>query len=202
MPCFMKTSKYCSLKCQHKSLEKPESWIVKKCKFCRQIYSTRKCYIKPEIGRNSNFCSRICVMKFKKEKFFATKKRKRTESSKLKKLLWGIFSEYIRQRDGGVCISCGKKDFWRKMDAGHYIPKTAGLSTYFHEKNVNSQCTYCNRWMHGNLSRYALALRKKYGRNILEELEEIRLNPIKISVEDYKKLIEKYKVKLLEVIIK
>jgi hypothetical protein len=112
---------------------------------------------------------------------------------KLKKQLWTIFSKYIRQRDGGICISCGKVDDWKKMDAGHYIPKTAGLSIYFNERNVNCQCTYCNRFMHGNLSAYALALRKKYGNDILEELDNVRKTPIVLTRKDYEDKITYYK---------
>jgi len=127
-------------------------------------------------------------------------KKKKTKSTNalLKKELWVYFSQFIRQRDKGICISCGKEDFWRKMDAGHYIPKTAGLSLYFDERNVNCQCTYCNRWMHGNLSRYAIALRKKYGENILEELDKKRIKIKKITNDEYIKLIEIYKNKIDE----
>lgn len=119
-------------------------------------------------------------------------------SKDLKKKLWKVFSEYIRQRDKGICISCGKKDDWKNTDAGHYIPKTAGLSIYFDERNVNCQCTYCNRFMHGNLSRYAIALRRKYGENILEELDEMRVKTRKIDVVEYTNLIAYYKEKIKE----
>lgn len=114
----------------------------------------------------------------------------------LKKKLWKVFSEYIRQRDKGICISCGKIDDWKNTDAGHYIPKTAGLAVYFDEKNVNAQCTGCNRFRHGNLSQYALALRRKYGETILEELEWKRRLITKISVVDYVRLIDEYKKKI------
>lgn len=110
-----------------------------------------------------------------------------------KRDLWKVFSLYIRLRDNGVCISCGKKDDIRKMDAGHYIPKTAGLSIYFDERNVHCQCTYCNRHMHGNLSKYALGLIEKYGDGILQELETRRNEFIKFNIYDYQELIEEYK---------
>lgn len=61
------------------------------------------------------------------------------------------------------------------MDAGHYVPKNrGGLLLYFDERAVNSQCTYCNRFLHGNLDSYAIALRKQYGDSILEELAELK----------------------------
>lgn len=91
------------------------------------------------------------------------------------------------------CISCGKQDIMGLMDAGHYIPKTYGLSIYFEEKNVHAQCTGCNRFRRGNLTAYAIALRKRYGENILEELDALKHQTRKFSQSDYEELIEKYK---------
>jgi len=135
---------------------------------------------------------------YQKKKYYKNKKKGKSTNSKMKKQLWDIFSQYIRQRDKGVCISCGKVDYWRKTDAGHYIPRTAGMSLYFDERNVNCQCTNCNRWMHGNLSKYAIALMKKYGKGILEELDEKRKTVLRISISDYEALIEKYKTMCAE----
>jgi hypothetical protein len=112
---------------------------------------------------------------------------------KLKQYLWDTFSKYIRQRDKGVCISCGKVDDWKRMDVGHYIPKTKGLSIYFNERNGNCQCTHCNRFMHGNLDAYALALKRKYGNGILEELDEVRKHKMILNRLQYLALIEHYK---------
>jgi len=118
----------------------------------------------------------------------------------LKKKFWKVFSEYIRRRDKGICISCGRVERWQDCDAGHYIPKTAGLSIYFCEKNVNAQCTACNRFRHGNLSQYALGLRRKYGEQILEELDWKRKQIIQIHDHEYKQFIEIYKNKIKELV--
>jgi hypothetical protein len=191
---FIKTAKYCSIECQHKGLDK--NYYVK-CKECGKQYKTTPSQVK---HRGSSFCSMICFKKYRKTKYYKNNKMKKTTNGKLKKAFWKIFSEYIRQRDSvngyGKCISCGRQDYWRNMDAGHYIPKTAGLSLYFDERNVNIQCTYCNRWMHGNLSQYALALIEKYGENILKDLDSERHKFKKISVIEYQKLIEEYKTKI------
>ena len=197
MPGFFATSKYCSTKCQHQGLKKEDAWVTNKCLNCGKDYEVRSVQVK---WRGSSFCSMRCFKGYKKTKFYETKKKKSTNNAKLKKQLWGIFSQYIRQRDKGICISCGKQDYWRKMDAGHYIPKTAGLSLYFDERNVNCQCTYCNRWMHGNLAPYALALIAKYGQNILQELDTERHKIRKISDDEYGQLIEMYKQRLQEIL--
>jgi len=182
-------SKYCSIDCSDKGKFKEKE--VKKCKNCKKTYEVHKAYLKL---RKSKYCSVKCRGLARRKKNDRYSKGRRS----FKKILWRFFSKYIRQRDKGICISCGKKDDWKNMDAGHYIPKTAGLSLYFDERNVNSQCTYCNRWMHGNLSRYAIALRIKYGENILEELDEKRKRTMKYTVEDYRRLINYYKSKVEE----
>jgi len=192
--CFIRKNNYCSRECQHKGLDKN---YYLKCKMCGKKYHTTPSQV---AHRGSSFCSMLCFRKYQKTKYYKNNKMKQTTNAKIKKLLWKKFSEYIRQRDSingyGVCISCGKQDYWRYMDAGHYIPKTAGLNLYFDEKNVHCQCTYCNRWMHGNLSKYALALIKKYGKDILKELDKKRYTTKKISIPEYQKLIEEYKVKI------
>lgn len=121
--------------------------------------------------------------------------------STLKKKTWILFSIRIRKKyaneDGMVqCISCPSIKHWKEMDAGHYLPKSLGLSIYFEEKNVHPQCTACNRFRHGNLTAYAIALRKRYGEGILEELETLKNTPRKISRGEYLELIEHYKGKL------
>ena len=115
-----------------------------------------------------------------------------------KKRLWKIFSEYIRRRDGGKCYTCSTIGEWKTFDAGHYIP--AGKSNpelYFNEKNVQSQCTACNRYKHGNLSVYAIKLVQEYGgTSVLEELESIRKRSVKWNAWTYQVKIDEYKRKL------
>lgn len=179
---------FCSRACSNIGKKVKGSKIELKCKKCNKNFMAYKSYIKVS---GQKFCSKKCKglsMRLNKNKGWKG-------GVALKKSLWRVFSEYIRQRDGGVCISCGKGDFWRNMDAGHYVPKTAGLSLYFDERNVNCQCTYCNRWMHGNLSRYAIALRKKHGETILEELDSERVKIKKIEPAEYNRLIDYYKEK-------
>lgn len=127
----------------------------------------------------------------------------RKRAVNLKNKLWKIFSEYIRRREADEngmvsCISCGAVRHWKEIHAGHYIPRSAGLAVYFSEKNVHPQDAACNTFRHGNLSQYALALRKKYGEGILEELDALRRETRKISQVEYAELIEKYKSKLKE----
>src|SRR3990167_462322 len=171
--------------------------IIRKCRNCNAKYRTSKSHV---LARGSNYCSMKCFNEYRGKNYVKQKRRKNLPLQKSKKYLWTIFSRYIRQRDGGVCISCGRQNVWQNMDAGHYVPKTAGLSLYFDEKNVHCQCTYCNRFLHGNLSQYALALRKKYGSDILEEMEQKRRKITRFSERDYETMIILYKNKLRDLI--
>ena len=85
------------------------------------------------------------------------------------------FSVYVRLRDadedGNVtCCSCGKTQFWRDADAGHFIGRKIRATRYC-EKNVNAQCRYCNRFLDGNSAGYATFLISKFGIKILEDLD-------------------------------
>lgn len=122
-----------------------------------------------------------------------TRGKKQKSLQRLKKDLWKAFSEYIRQRDRGICISCDKQQNWKDCHAGHYFPRTTGLALFFDERNVNCQCAGCNTFRHGNLAAYAIALRKKYGEGILEELDAKRRQFKKYTRAEYETLIEKYK---------
>lgn len=121
----------------------------------------------------------------------------------LKRKLWKVFSEYVRRKDadwqGFVrCVTCGKSLHWKEMDAGHYNPKTDGLAMYFEEKNVHPQCTYCNRFRHGNIQQYSLYLIRKYGPDVLKELDWKKNQLTSITEVDYIRLIDLYKNKLKE----
>ena len=103
------------------------------------------------------------------------KEKKPKSKTKLKKDLWKVFSVFIRRRDKGRCFTCGSTKEWKWQDAGHFIPKSiCGEYLYFDERNVNCQCTACNRFRHGNLSYYSYYLIKKYGPGVIGELHRIK----------------------------
>lgn len=123
------------------------------------------------------------------------KKIKLISISKLKKKADKLFSIFIRQRDGGKCITCGKIDEWKYMQAGHYIQRDC-LALRYDEKNVNCQCYACNVLRKGNYPIYAIKMIEKYGDDILFELDEIfkesKKNIKKYGREFYQEVIKKY----------
>lgn len=89
-----------------------------------------------------------------------------------------LFSEYIRLRDADKygmirCISCGKRVKWKNADAGHYVSRRH-LNLRFDDKNVNAQCTICNRLKSGNLEKYKRGLIMKHGRLVIDYLESMK----------------------------
>ena len=76
----------------------------------------------------------------------------------------------------GNCICCGRHKAFEQLEAGHFI-RSRHMGTRWHEKNINAQCSYCNRWLGGNELKYREGLIKKYGPGIIDELEvEKKLN--------------------------
>lgn len=117
---------------------------------------------------------------------------------RLKKKLWKLFSEYIRKRDADEqgmvkCFTCTRVSHWKEMQAGHFVAQSLGLWTVFVENNVHAQCAPCNLYKRGNPSVYALELVKRYGPDILGELQLLRKENYKINRAEYEELIKKYK---------
>jgi len=112
--------------------------------------------------------------------------------SLLKKKLWKEFSLFIRSRDNYTCFTCGRKGEGGGMHAGHFIPKSVGgITLYFHEDNVKSQCYHCNINLGGNQWEYGQRLGKKK----VDELMKLKQVTAKWSVQDYLSKIEYYKKK-------
>jgi len=112
----------------------------------------------------------------------------------LKKKLWKVFSQYIRQRDKGFCWACGRSGFSGSgYHAGHFISKSVGgISLYFHEDNVHGCCYNCNINLGGNLYEYGIRL----GEEKVAELYELKKQTAKWTIEDYEEKIAHYKEEL------
>lgn len=91
--------------------------------------------------------------------------------------LWRWYSDYIKIRDclettgtidEGICITCKKRITRFGNDAGHFIHNKK--STYYDERNTHLQCKRCNKYLHGNLNLYAVAMVEKYGLEAVKEL--------------------------------
>ena len=96
-----------------------------------------------------------------------------TRTELLRGMLWYVFSRYIRQRDAGRCISCGRQKSFEELQAGHFAP-VGGNDTElcFDEKNVNGECAECNAgWDNWHLVPMKRNLIIKYGEEAVLDIE-------------------------------
>lgn len=121
--------------------------------------------------------------------------KKKPSRSHLVKKLDTVFSQYIRRRyatnDIAECVTCGKRDHWKKMDAGHFMSRKH-YSTRWDEDNVQVQCKSCNLYNQGEQYKYSIFL----GDQKSEELYMKSKQTVKISNFELEELIEIYQQKL------
>lgn len=180
-----------------------------KCKECGNYFI--KTY-----SSTQQVCSVACASKYgqrkaeekrkKQEKSDRLQERKRMQALKEKiktraewlKEAQRVFNQFIRLRDKDLpCISCGRYH-QGQYHAGHY--KTVGSSPElrFCEENVHKQCSACNNHLSGNIVNYRLGLIEKIGLERVEWLERQDHPPLKLTVDEIKALIKRYKVKVKE----
>ena len=106
------------------------------------------------------------------------------KADKREATLWKWFSLFVRLRDCvegthgfARCISCGKAQHYKDMDAGHYISRR-WKPTKYDERNVHAQCVHCNRDLSGNVEEYSI----KLGVELSEELKAKSKEPAKKMV--------------------
>lgn len=129
---------------------------------------------------------------------------KKKTISQLKKEADKWFSIYIRTRemdeDGFVsCFTCGRKNHWKKMHAGHFQSRRH-LSTRWHPKNVEVQDPKCNLFGQGEQYVFSVKLDQKYGEGTAEEMKTLSNTIMKFSRFDYEMLIEEYKEKCKDIL--
>lgn len=122
------------------------------------------------------FCSAPCYFSYNKpeqiERRYDTIKNDARPLSWYEKKAKDAIQLYARIRDlKEPCISCGRTST-PQWDGGHYKKAELFSGVIFDEINVNKQCCYCNRDLHGNESAYREGLVKKYGEDKVKELEK------------------------------
>lgn len=135
------------------------------------------------------------------------KERKRSKGW-YKNKAWKVFSEWVRRKDSdcngyAVCVTCGAKNHWKKMQAGHYVDGRNN-SVLFDERIVWPQCMPCNVFKRGNKIKYSAFLSKKFGYSIhqLNALDNMKFETKKTGIADYQDIIDKYTDALVGVELK
>lgn len=113
----------------------------------------------------------------------------------LVKKLDAIFSEYIRRRyarnEIATCVTCGKKDHWKKLQAGHFMSRKH-YATRWDEDNVEVQCSACNVFRYGEQYLFAKYLGEEKADKLLAKSREI----VKFSDPELQEMIDIYKNKV------
>lgn len=102
-------------------------------------------------------------------------KTKRSQRLVVKERVQKLANRHARLRDtkeegGAYCISCLEWKEFDELDGGHFIPTTS-QAIRFDERNINAQCIKCNRFMGGNSRHYLRGMVRKYGQDVVDELE-------------------------------
>lgn len=188
---------FCSYSCNNKFRRKlafdEGSRLTLNCADCGKVFTCNKFLVDK---RNRKYCSNKCRLNAQKTKEVGSVRHRRGLMQKLQKTI----NLYVRQRDcngsdGAVCISCGEWKQFKMLDAGHFIPTTCS-ATRFDERNINAQCVKCNRYLSGNQRHYLYGMIKKYGKEIVDELESKEGTTKKWEYVELEEIYLKYKSKL------
>ena len=117
--------------------------------------------------------------------------------AQIKRKLDKLFSIWIRNRGvtwkgENVCFTCKKRAHWKTLQAGHFVARWDNNLRY-DEENVHVQCMQCNVLKRGNMVVYAIEMRKKYGKGIIEKLYKRSQEPKNWKISELEDLIKKYK---------
>jgi len=106
-----------------------------------------------------------------------------------------IFSQYIRLRysknEIAECVTCGKQDHWKKLQAGHFISRKH-YATRWDEDNVQVQCVSCNVYRYGEQYLFS----KYLGETLSDKLIAKSRLIVKFSDVELLEMIEHYKNKV------
>jgi hypothetical protein len=99
--------------------------------------------------------------------------------------------------DYAACITCGKVDEWRALQAGHFVPGRKP-SILFDERNCHAQCYACNCHKDGNLIEYYPVMLERYGKKTVEELRCLSKKERRFTLDELKELHASYKAKIAD----
>lgn len=142
---------------------------MKRCRACKKL-TVREF--------NGIACSKYCAScrkekeAEKKIKKQSTKKFQEKVGKKLKKVAWGLVSEYVRRSKASPsglvkCFTCSVILHWKDLHCGHFRHNRLDFDW---ERNLRPQCCGCNTYNHGNLGIYALELARELGIEGVEQL--------------------------------
>jgi hypothetical protein len=118
--------------------------------------------------------------------YFLLPKTPRPDLKRRIAVLDQVFSKYIRLRDADSrgycrCITCGRSEPWKEMDAGHFVSRDR-KAVRWDERNVHAQCPHCNRFRAGMQFLHGRQIDCLHGRGTADMLMQISRARIKVSL--------------------
>ena len=167
------------------------------CKICgSEFHTAYKCAqnpkLKAKMSSKSSFNTKRRTGHVNSHK---TKKQSSVSRKKIVSRLDAVFSQYIRQRDNGICFTCGAKKDWKEMQCGHFYTR-GRYPTRWDEINCHCQCYRCNIALKGNYINYTKKMIDLYGREAVDELERKSLSGEKERTFELQDMIDEYKLKI------
>lgn len=95
------------------------------------------------------------------------------------------------------CFTCTKVIPIELADLGHFVGRQY-KPVRWDDRNTQIQCRWCNRFNEGMKDEFALALQKKYGDKIVEELVQAKWMPLKLDSLVLQEMIKDYQQKTKE----
>ena len=101
------------------------------------------------------------------------KKIKIKSRSKIFKDTWKLMSFWIRKKEADYrdyvhCYTCDIVLNYKQANAGHYNHNKLD----FDPRNIKVQCVRCNKYLRGNLGKYAERLIREHGQEWLDQLNK------------------------------
>ncbi len=135
----------------------------------------------------------------------ATRPRKKKTITAARKKAWAAVSRYVRYKASdqygmAECVTCGVRQSWKIMHAGHFIPQAQGNAVKFDERNIHCQCLRCNVHLGSNGPMYYKFMRDWYGQETIDELIRLSNTTVKYYVSDLEEIEQEFKSRLNDLV--
>lgn len=122
------------------------------------------------------------------------KKPKLKSVSQLKKILWKLVSNFIRERDKYICFTSGVKVSGSNAHCGHMYPSSvSGILLRYHPHNLACQSYVENIHHSGNGAVFYQKALEKYGHEKMNTLKQLKQASAQGDRHFYTTMIDLYK---------
>lgn len=116
---------------------------------------------------------------------------KKSRRKSLENKLDRLFSQYIRQRDGNICFTCGASGDDTVVQAGHLITRGRRVVRY-DPRNGQCQCRTCNLIHEHRPEIFTKKYILKYGAKAYDKLVSDSWEDKKFTLSELEALVDKF----------